>query len=281
MKKLFIAPVQTGIAISVAILLLSFTQNKSFFEQVFTILKSNINQQIHLIIEGIPTQQKLNEPVSFNFNPGATCLALANDAIAGNVWEDLNYDGDKSTESTIIGVQGIKVSLYNSKNEKVDSANTGIDGDYLFSSLLDIIYRVEFVIPSKMKSYTSATQSGANNGTSVQFIAPGNCADLGLAYPAQYCDTNAYLITPCFVSGEPSLGGSSGIGDVLVSYPNTAGAQKSDVKPLVLNKDMGTTWGIAFAKTSQDIYAGSMMKRHAGFGPLGLGGINYVDYRQS
>jgi len=269
MKKLFFAPVRTGIAISVAILFLSFTQNESFFERMYSSLRHHLHQQ---------TNQAHTSTTAMSFNPGATCTGLAADAIGGNVWEDFNYDGDKSTENNVYGVAGIQVDLYNSANQQVGSEVTDSDGNYVFSNLSETDYRVEFVIPESRKTYTKGTVSGANSQTTVQFVAVGNCADLGVANPGQYCDTNPYLITPCFVSGEPSLGGSAGIGDVLVSYPNAGGATKADVNMLALNRDIGSTWGIAYAKTSKDIYAAAMMKRHAGFGPLGIGGIYKVNH---
>ncbi len=268
MKKMFFAPVRTGIAMSVAILLLAFTQSDSFFERMYSSLRHHLHQQA--------TQTHIATAMSFD--PGATCTGLAADAIGGNVWEDFNYDGDKSTEANVYGVTGIQVTLYNAANQQIATQVTDSDGNYLFSNLLETNYRVEFVIPDGMKAYTKSTVNGVNSHTTVQFVAAGNCADLGVANPGQYCDNNPYLITPCFISGEPSLGGSASIGDVLVSYPHAGGATKADVNMLALNRDMGSTWGIAYAKTSQDIFAAAMMKRHAGFGPLGIGGIYKVNH---
>jgi len=276
MKKDVFAPVRAVILMSVAILLLAFTQKENFFERIYSSVKSNLHQQI----KSVTYPDKYHQPAkALSFvEPGATCIGLASDAIGGTVWEDFNFDGDKSSETTIYGVSGIEVTIYNAANTAVSTKLTDVDGNYLFSNLTEATYRVEFAIPAGMESYTKGTVAGTNSGTTVQFVAPGNCADLGVANPGQYCDDNPLLITPCFISGEPSAGGNSAIGDVLVSYPYAAGATKADINPLALNRDMGSTWGIAYARTSQDIYAASMMKRHAGFGPLGIGGIYRVNH---
>ncbi|MEM1118950.1 MAG: SdrD B-like domain-containing protein [Bacteroidota bacterium] len=262
MKKLFFASVRTGMVLSIAILLLATTQKASFFERMFSKFHHQVYQSHSAILS----------------SPGATCNSLASDAIGGNVWEDFNYDGDRSTESTIYGVAGIEVSLFNTKNEKVATELTDVHGNYLFENLTATDYRLEFIIPNDKKAFTKGTFLGTDSKTSVQLVSAGTCANFGVANPAQYCDSNPYLITPCFVSGEPSLGGSAAKGDVLVSYPHAAGGTKADVNMLALNEDIGTTWGIAYAKTNQDIFAAAMFKRHAGFGALGISGIYRINH---
>ena len=271
MKKSYFAPLRTVIFMSVIMLSLSFASKDTFFERIFNSLKSKLHLQTSTNQSFVPT-------TAFSFSPGVTCTNIAADAIGGIVWEDFTFDGDNTTEVDLYGVADIQVALYNSLNEQVNTTTTDSDGNYLFSSLSEAEYRVEFTIPTNLQAYTKATVAGTHSQTTVQFVTPGNCANLGVGNPAQYCDANPYLITPCFISGEPSAGGTSGIGDVLVSYPYAAGGAKSDINPLTFNRDMGSTWGIAYARTSQDIYAASMMKRHAGFGPLGIGGIYRVNH---
>ena len=276
MKKMLFAPVRAGILLSTALLLWSFSPKDTFFERIFDSIKTKLQLQLQSVVHS--SNQKIDNTIAFNFSPGVTCTNLAADAIGGTVWEDINFDGDISTETTVYGVSNIEITIFNSLNEKIGTMTTDTDGNYLFSNLLDLQYRLEFTIPVGMQSYTKGSVAGENSQTTVQFVEAGNCANLGVGNPGQYCDTNPYLITPCFLSGEPSGNGSAAIGDVLVSYPSAAGATKTDVNMLAINREMGSTWGIAYAKSSQDIYAAAMMKRHAGFGPLGIGGIYRVNH---
>ena len=276
MKKIFFAPVRAVIFLSIAVLLLSFTSKDTFFEKVFSSLKHQLHLQLQPFVDS--NHPTFTSHTNLSFSPGATCTNLATDAIGGIVWEDIHFDGDTSTEQTVYGVAGIQVTIFNALNEAVQTTTTDTDGNYLFAGLSDNQYRVEFTIPDNMQGYTKASVKGANSHTSVQFVTTGNCANLGVGNPSQYCDNNPDLITPCYISGEPTIGSRSGSGDVLVSYPYAAGATKGDVKHLAFNEEMGTTWGIAYARTSQDVYAASMLKRHAGFGPLGIGGIYKVNH---
>lgn len=274
MKKTFFAPVRAGILLSAIILLCSFVSKESFFDKVYASLKGKIGLQLqsygNSTLEIVPTS-------NLSFNPGATCSGLAANAIGGLVWEDIRFDGDTSTEQTVYGVAGIHVTIFNHLNELVQTTTTDVDGNYLFSNLIGNQYRVEFTIPTNMQSYTKPTVKGINSHTSIQFVTVGNCANLGVSNPSRYCDDNPLLITPCFISGNPLAGGSAGEGDVLVSYPYADGATKSDVNLLALNKEIGSTWGVAYAKTSKDIYAAALVKRHTGFGPLGIGGIYRIN----
>ena len=273
MKNKFFALMRTGLCMSIAILLLSFTPKETFFERIFSSLKNKLSLNVQPFLSGN------NQSISIvTASASSVCTNLAADAVGGQVWEDFNFDGDNSTEAKIYGVAGIEVMLYNAANKVVATGTTDLEGQYLFANLSDNKYRVEFNIPEGMGSYTKASVSGINNQTTVQFVAPGNCANLGVGNPSRYCDATPHLITPCYISGEPTSGGTAGAGEVLVSYPYAAGASKTDVNVLAVNSEMGSTWGVAYARTSQDVFAAAMMKRHAGFGALGIGGIYRVNH---
>ena len=277
MKKMFFAPVRAVISLSIAVLLLSFTSKDTFFEKVFSSLKHQLQIQLQPFADA-NHHQVFTGHSNLSFSPGVICTNIASDAIGGLVWEDIHFDGDTSTERTVYGVAGIQVNIFNALNEAVQTTTTDADGNYLFAGLSGHQYRVEFTIPDNMQGYTKPSVKGVNSHTTVQFVTTGNCANLGVGNPSLYCDTNPDLITPCYISGEPTIGSRSGSGDVLVSYPYAKGATKGDVKHLAFNEEMGTTWGIAYARTTQDVFAAAMLKRHAGFGPLGIGGIYKVNH---
>ncbi|MFK7980659.1 MAG: SdrD B-like domain-containing protein, partial [Saprospiraceae bacterium] len=274
MKKTSFAIVRTGILMILTILLLSSKSQISFFEQTFSYFK----EEFYLKNQAFLTSSNGSNTTFKRVSNASNCTNLATDAIGGLVWEDFNFDGDISTESREFGVANIEVIIYNTANKVVASTTTDGNGQYLFPNLSDAAYRVEFNIPKELKNYTKATIAGTTSQTTVQFVTPGNCANLGLGNPSRYCDATPHLITPCYISGEPTSGGTAGNGEVLVSYPYAAGASKSDVNILSVNREIGSTWGIAYARTSQNVYAAAMLKRHAGFGPMGIGGIYRVNH---
>ena len=205
----------------------------------------------------------------------SSCTGVAG-TIGGNVYEDADYDGALSG-GVEAGIAGIMVNLYDDTNIAVATTTTDVEGNYLFEKLSEGTYRVEFLVPDAINCWAKPSIAGLAGNTTVQFIEAGNCANLGLADPNTYCGTEFSLATTCFIDGEPSLGGSSGEGDVLVAYPYH-NPTSNDISKLALNKEIGTAWGLAYDKITQNFYTGAMLKRHAGFGPLGIGGIYRINY---
>jgi len=255
----------------------------SFFQKTFINVNKKLEWQLSSSVNTSKAASKLTAQSALqNPNncdvvtvgpPTAACSGLAG-VIGGNVFEDIDYDGDLS--ATEVGIAGVEVNLYDATNTIIQTTTTDISGNYAFSNLSAVQYRVEFVVPDAISCWAKPSLAGQDGNTTVQFLEPGNCANLGLANPTTYCGANPTLASTCFIDGEPSLGGSSGEGDVLVSYPYN-NPTPSDMQKLAFNKEMGTVWGLAYDKSSQSFYTGAMLKRHAGFGPLGIDGIYKTD----
>ena len=211
-----------------------------------------------------------------NVGPDVAPCSGSTATIGGNVFEDTDFDGVDAGSSEV-GVGGIIVKIYDNSGALVATTTTDNEGDYLFTGLTDAIYRVEFELPSAVQCWAKPSVSGVNNSTTVQFIAPGSCANLGITDLASFCGTKPLLATTCFLSGDPLGGGTSGIGDVLVSYPYE-NATPGDVSKVAINSQIGTAWGLAYDRVHQNFYTGAMLKRHAGFGPLGIDGIYRINY---
>ncbi len=197
------------------------------------------------------------------------------DEIGGIVFRDMNSNGvQTNNESGIANVQAI---LYDD-NGVVDTRITDDAGVYLFSGLTPgQRYRLEFQnLPDNMESSQYAL---SGSGTSVQFPVAGTCgSDLGLNYPSDYCQTTPELATTCFVDGDPLGGGTSGALDAFVSYSYDAtGTDATQINQLALNSDIGSTWGVAYRRSSKEVFVSSMLKRHTGLGPMGLDGIYMID----
>ncbi|MEZ4931199.1 MAG: SdrD B-like domain-containing protein [Saprospiraceae bacterium] len=189
-------------------------------------------------------------------------FAMGPDDISGKVWEDWNFNGAMD-EVTIIGITRVEVQLFDCQENMVGSTISDAGGDFIldngnttFSGNANEVYRLEFIIPNDISAWAKPTQTGTENGTSVQFVQKGDTAYLGLAAPADFCQNNPNLVTNCFIEGD-----NSGTGDVLLSYTSQS--------PAVFNHEtvanqIGTTYGLAFQRASNTLFASAYMKRFAG-----------------
>ncbi len=192
--------------------------------------------------------------------------------ITGTVFTDYNDNGLRGPADT--PVQGVTVTAYDSTGAVVGAPDvTDATGAYSLNIPDGTPVRIEFTtIPGNLRPGAF----GRDSGTTVQFVtAPAAGVDMGLANPQEYCQNNPYLVMPCYINGDPLAGGTAGTLDVLVSIPNNAYG-RTDLtieQPLATGAQIGTTWGLAYQRLTNTVFAGALAKRHSGFGPLGEGGI--------
>jgi subtilisin-like proprotein convertase family protein len=191
--------------------------------------------------------------------------------VAGTVFTDYNDNGVRGAGDT--GVPGVTVTAYNAAGAVVASTVTNAAGNYSLAIPNGTQVRLEFTnIPANLRPGAF----GLDSGTTVQFVtSPAAGINLGLASPQDYCQNNPFLVMPCYVNGDPLAGGSAGTVDVMVSIPNSAYGRADNTveKTLAIGSQIGATWGLAYQRATNTVFAGALAKRHAGFGPLGAGGI--------
>lgn len=201
---------------------------------------------------------------------GTVCSTVSNTQIAGTVFEDWNYDGIMNQSDTV-GVQGVQVNLYDDCGSVTAITYTDANGNYIFNGLTNgTTYRVEFLLPESVACWAKPTRAGADNGTTVQFVQPGNCASLGLADPSDYCEENPFIFVPCFVAGDPTSGDPAyDTFDAFVGFEyNSDANSKAGLTNLAYAVDLGTTWGVAYQRKSQAVFTSATLKRHFGFGTI-------------
>ncbi len=221
-------------------------------------------------------------------------LTIANNKtdaqISGTVFRDFNANGVRSATNPIEPfLSGITVKAYNAAGAEVGSTTTNASGAYSFTGLT-LPLRIEFT-GLQASDYTGP--AGTGNLSSIQFYtAATTTANFGVNYPSDYCHTtNPNMVTSLFVSGDPLSGGTSGTGDVLVrfGYTNSGvgistlagfGVAQTAPSPTVDAEGLqiGSTWGIAYQKSTKTIFNSAFIKRHVGLGPLGEGGIYSINY---
>jgi hypothetical protein len=223
-------------------------------------------------------------------------LADADGLLTGTVFQDYNANGRRDTAATITnagggelpvafdrGVAGVTVTAYAADGSAAGSATTGADGSYSLNAAGSGPYRVEF---TNLPAGYFPGPAGDNSRSNVRFVdgATASGLDFGIVLPMVYCQDNPTLITACYIGGN-----QSGSDPVIVSFPHSAGsARMTGGQPvddfdqpihgnLVNSNQVGTVWGLAYARGSRTLYAASFMKKHAGFGPSGIGAIYRIN----
>jgi hypothetical protein len=178
--------------------------------------------------------------------------------ISGTVFRDFNGNGmkDNSASFNETFVQGIEVKAYNAAGAQVGSTQTtSASGAYAFTGLT-LPVRIEF---SNLPSGDFSGPLSSQSLSSVQYhTVATTSANLAVNYPAQYCQGSPYLVSPCYVNNRPTGAGT----EAIVKYPNTASGTTSVNSYLATASQVGSTWGLAYNKVQQIIYASAFVKRH-------------------
>lgn len=195
------------------------------------------------------------------------CLAAlaipAGADISGTVFRDVDADGVEDAGEA--GIIGITVNAFaDGAGAPTATATTDINGDYTLT-LGAGDYRIEV----GNSSATATFQSGPAGTTRVTFATNGATGiDVGLFNPLQYCQSNPDLVTNCYIDGD-----QDSTDDVLISlaYTESGESDTATIGHEAQAMQIGTTWGLAYNRTADILFAGSHSKRHAGYGDQDTG----------
>lgn len=198
--------------------------------------------------------------------------------ITGTVFQDYNANGIRDAGEP--GRPGVVVKAFVPTGGGAGLATTDANGLYTITPSGTAPYRIEF---TSLGAGYFAGAAGPSSGTSVQFVYTANGrADLGV-YNAtdNFCKPNPQVAVPCYINGDPlkDIGtpGSASVQDALVSLAYNSQGTTPDVAHYATMATIGTVWGLAYQKESKKLFSGAFIKRHAGLGPLGTGGIYVTD----
>lgn len=205
--------------------------------------------------------------------------------VSGVVYIDYDSNGKRTNSNPIeIGVAGVKVQLFVGSNTTPVVTLTDSAGGYQFDKLQapkDSMIRVEF---SGFPETFSPSLTGENNGTDIQFVkAPAENVNLGITNDDEFCSSGdgPKVTTACYVMGDPLAGGSAADDPALVLFDynasGLAGVDDFSMVKLAKAKDIGPTWIASYQRDSQRMLVGAIVRRHVGMGPLGTGGMYYID----
>ena len=216
--------------------------------------------------------------------------------ISGTVFQDYNANGTRDTNASINnsgsgsigvatdrGIAGVTVTAYNASGAAAGNATTDDQGNYSITATGDAPYRVEF---TNLPAGFELGPAGPDSKTTIQFVSfsPASNVSLGLVIPSEYCQDDPVLVTGCYVGGAQNINAPA-----VVSFPYSAGSTRTaGAAPFndfdapghgieATTTQVGPTWGIAYARTSKQLFTSAYMKKHSGFGPAGTGAIYKID----
>jgi len=216
---------------------------------------------------------------------GAPAYAAAG-GVSGTVARDFNGNGVRDAGDVNagvpgdIGVAGVRAVAYDALGAEVGSGTTDDDGEYTIdtSGVADgTPLRIEF---SDLPDGFFPSRAGADNGTTVQFVAAGaEDVDLLVEHPDDFSQSNAPLFTA--IQWPALLSGTNANQAAIVATPwntvESTGAAFATRTTLATYSQVGAIWGLSYDRTGNDLYASATYKRMSGLGMLGLGGIYRVN----
>jgi hypothetical protein len=212
--------------------------------------------------------------------PGAPA-GRADGTITVTVVRDVNSDGSW-TAALEVGEPGIPVTVTDASGKQTTLV-TGPGGTVTLApgsvGLTGGRYRVEAVIPPTKPYLRPAQAGGAAPALSslVEFVdvsGGSNAAVLtGVHNPADYCQANPDLATPC---NRQDAAGSVG-GKALVSWPYDRTGTSPAPTTEATSDQIGATYGLAHKRDTDQLFVGALTKRLIPYGPAGPGGIYLVD----
>ena len=195
----------------------------------------------------------------------------ANAQLTGRVWQDYGQ-----TATTARGVAQVSITAYDATGQAVASTTTDAAGRYRLRPPVGIPVRLVFHnLP--LGQYPSAGHATQH------FVSSPAEVNLGLYSPAHHTGPNPRLAQTIFSTQLPN--DSINIPSLKILNPQT----KETAIPLFHNTNnnnnklpplgVGGLWALAYARSSQRLFAAALVKRHSPLGTLGAGGIYVQDLK--
>lgn len=190
--------------------------------------------------------------------------------VSGTVYRDLPVNGTTLNtygvqDANESGVAAITVTVTDSNGAVVGApVITDASGNWTVAGTTGNV-RIEF---SNLPTYLESSPMNNGSNTTVQFIADGGTANLGLHNPAEFFSSATLDLVTSVHSGSVNYGSEF----VVVKFPETSGSSSSSdftsyqsPSPNVLAEEqqIGAIWGLAYDRSHQRLLAGAFVKRFA------------------
>lgn len=209
-------------------------------------------------------------PVICNAGPGT---------LGGRVFQDFNGNGNIDGGESV-GYSGAKLKIYDCNTSGVsvllDSMLSNTTGDYFFTGLTDgKKYRIEMTIPSG--SSFGGTTSETSTNSSSQFRTPPNCnINYGILDPVTFIPPAPNILTTSYSPGKYTATGADNQITIHSSNYNANGLSATS-SAYAFHSQTGAVYGLAHRSKDSLLFSSAVLKRHTGFGPLGIAGVYVTD----
>ena len=199
--------------------------------------------------------------------------------VSGRVYQDFLSNGVFNTavaagQAADIGVGGITVNAFDSTGARVGATTSSSDGSYVLSvtGITGTDLRIEFSIPSTSPlSSLQSSFSGADNGTSIQFVSVGATnVDYGVNVPSEYCQNNPLLCISRLVAGENGVSGAASAwitqynGGPFTTAHGWTNVYNNWSSTMIANQsETGSILGMAWDQSTRRVYHSAYIRRHA------------------
>lgn len=199
------------------------------------------------------------------------CTGAA-DELGGNVFVDNDNNGANAGAGEV-GQGNVLVRVYDCDENLICEVFTNADGGWSCNgAVAGDTYRVEYTTP--LSSDLVESFSGTDNGTNVQFVPAGDCtADYGLVDLTTFCGDDPQVVVTCYEGG-------SGVGNTnpaMLKFRYDADGTMFARTTIATIEELGSVYGHGVDRATETTYVASMVKRHVGTGPRGLGGVYVAD----
>ena len=198
--------------------------------------------------------------------------------VTGTVFRDVNSNGIRDLTLPIEpGEFGVTVNAYNATNTLIATTTTNALGIYLFTPVQIVpgtAVRLEFIY--KSGDYP-AKRTGADR-SNIQFVTAGVAAiNIDFAVAAKKLlnnNANPYVAGTAYTNGDATATGAGNAGeyDALYVFPFDLSSNGGSTRR-AKNQFLGSIFGLAWQRESRILFMSAYLKRHAGFGPNGIGAI--------
>ncbi|MEM7128145.1 MAG: SdrD B-like domain-containing protein [Chloroflexota bacterium] len=206
---------------------------------------------------------------------GTSPAPVAPAAISGTVFRDFNSDGANTTtgDVTDIGLATVTVTAYDPTGVVVGSTQTITDGTYSLTPSGAGPWRIEF---TDLPAGYEPSFLGSDNDGSLQFVDTSGATgvDFAVNYPPDFCQANPDMCINLHVNGNTN---ASTLNETILKFNYADSGTTPTPTTLVERSVVGSTWGLAYARSTETLYAGAFLRRHVGVGPSGLGAIYAIN----
>ncbi|MCB9450391.1 MAG: hypothetical protein H6672_03075 [Anaerolineaceae bacterium] len=205
-------------------------------------------------------------------NPFFMPTALAACTITGTVYREYNASGNQDQREP--GELGVTVTAYDETGAVVATAVTDANGNYTLV-IGPVVpngdqVRVEFEVPTDLFS----GPFGAESDTTVTFVTCAGAVagvDLGVNTLGDFCHlTTPDLATSCYVLGDQINNPAIANNGVFIGFPYNASGDDPHTN-LAVASEVGTTFGLAYHRSTDTYFLAGFIKRHTGLGPNATG----------